>query len=182
MLVSRHSGVDLPIVEAAVARAGRVGASVEEPPEAAVSRPLSGDEKAERELLRLVLANDASLRAIGVDGDWLNDPAHRAAFDRIWPAIEALAPGVPPDLGRLIGSAEGAEDALLRRLAMAARPLEAAGSIVNRLKASAYARRIDTLRSELEAVDPEGDPQGYSDRFEELIALERQRRQLRSER
>ena len=41
--------------------------------------------------------------------------------------------------------------------------------------------RIDTLRHNLEEIDPDAEAEEYSARFTELIALERQRRELRSE-
>ncbi len=59
-------------------------------------------------------------------------------------------------------------------------PLPDAGEVVNRLKVGAVERRIDIMRRRLEELDPDGDAREYSESFGELIALERERRELRS--
>ena len=65
VLLSRRTGVDLAVVEQAIAQAGR---RVQREREADVEpadefvRKLTGEEKAELELLRLVLANDPGIR------------------------------------------------------------------------------------------------------------------------
>ena len=59
-------------------------------------------------------------------------------------------------------------------------PTGNAVDLVNRLKVGALERRIDSVRTVLESLDPDRDAQEYSERFEELIALERRRRELRS--
>jgi len=51
---------------------------------------------------------------------------------------------------------------------------------VRRLEQEAVERHIDVLQKELDGVDADADPQGYSDRFEHLIALQNERRKLRS--
>jgi DNA primase len=180
VLISRRTGVDLPVVEAAVARAARRSATEASPPPRQ-QRPLTGEEKAELELLRLVMANDPQLRALQIDPEHFSDPEHRAAFERLWAAVEPLTPGDPPNLGALIGGGDAPEDGVLRRLALEPRPLIDAEGVVNRLKEATVRRRIDSVRAELEGLDPDEDPQGYSDRFAELIALERQLRELRSD-
>jgi DNA primase len=66
VLLSRRTGVDLPVVEQAVARAARRAAGrPDEERRAPHTKPLTGEEKVERELLRLVLANDPELRGRG---------------------------------------------------------------------------------------------------------------------
>ena len=51
---------------------------------------------------------------------------------------------------------------------------------MKRLKQEAVERRIEQVQSELAGVDADADPQGYSERFESLIALQNERRDLRS--
>ncbi len=183
VLLSRRTGVDLPVVEQAVARASRRAAGAPGDEQAVRrDRPLTGEEKVERELLRLVLANDPDLRAHDLDGELFEVEEHRTAFDRLWPHIVALDPGRPPDLGKLIGSDEGDTlGDLLRRLALEERPLADVAELVVRLKVRGIERRIDTLRATLETLDPDANQQGYSETFAELIALERQRRDMRRE-
>jgi DNA primase len=69
----------------------------------------------------------------------------------------------------------------MRRLALEERPLADVAELVVRLKVRGIERRIDTLRATLETLDPDADQQGYSETFAELIALERQRREMRRE-
>ena len=99
----------------------------------------------------------------------------------IWPAVEGAPPGGVLDLGRLIGEDDSLAGRLLRRLAFDDRPLAEIDDLVNKLKVTGLVRRIDTLRRVLEQIDPDQDAEAYSDRFNELIALERERRELRSE-
>jgi DNA primase len=179
VLVSRRTGVDLRVVEDAVGRA--VGQQGRGSRAQSNSRErLTGEQKAEREVLRLVLANDPALRTVDIDAELFEDPAHRAAFEQLWPAIGELEPGVPPDLGKLIGDDESEEGSLLRRIALEGRPMGDATDLINRLKVGVVERRIDKVRSVLESLDPDRDAQEYSERFEELITLERHRRELRS--
>jgi hypothetical protein len=135
---------------------------------------------AERELLRLLLANDREIRSLDPDPSVFEGDLHRRAYAVIGPAISSLDPGATPDLGAILGSVDSEEFELLRRLAIDDRPLSDAVEVVKRLKLSGVERRIETMRSELAATDPDTDPQGYSETFESLIALEQQRRELRS--
>ena len=144
-------------------------------------RKLTGDEKAEQEVLRILLANDGDWRDAGVARDLFTLDVHRTAFEVIWPAVEGAPPGGVLDLGRLIGEDDSLAGRLLRRLAFDDRPLAEIDDLVNKLKVTGLVRRIDTLRRVLEQIDPDQDAEAYSDRFNELIALERERRELRSE-
>ena len=182
VLLSRRTGVDLAVVDAAIGRARRKAVGGRRPGGAAEpERKLTGNEKAEQELLRIMLANDEGWRDAGVGRDLFTLEVHQAAFDVLWPALEAAAPGAVLDLGSLIGEDDSHAGRLLRKLAFDEQPLAQADDLVNRLKVSGVERRIDNLRRALESVDPDAEPQVYSDRFNELIALERQRRELRSE-
>ena len=138
---------------------------------------MSGQEKAEIELLRLVLANAAG--GVAIEPTWFSNGDHLRAYEVVGPAVAGLAPGEQPDLGALLSEDERPAAALLRRIAMEGRPLESLDSVVNRLKVGAVERRIEEERLALEEVDPSS--QEYSDRFGQLIALERQRRELREQ-
>ncbi len=176
VMVSRRTGVDLAVVERAVDGAlpsGRRTAPAEE------RRRLSGLERAERELLRLVLANDPSIRSLDLDADLFSDDAHRTGFGKVAPAILALPPGTPPDLGSLLADDTSPIISLLSELALEDRPLADAGDVVTKLRVGRIDERIEELRRRLEGLDPNGQPQEYSGTFEELIALERERRALR---
>ena len=65
-------------------------------------------------------------------------------------------------------------------LAMQQRPLPDADDVMKRLKQEAVERRIEEVQTELAAIDADVDAQGYSERFERLIALQNERRELRS--
>jgi DNA primase len=183
VLLSKRTGVGLSVVEQAMrARAAQVRSDeppdMEAPPdELAPSRPrrLTGQDKAELELLRLLLANEMGDRDI--DPEWFGEEAHLRAYEIIGPVVAGLDEAETPDLGALLGDDERPPAVLLRRIAMEARPLESADSVVNRLKVGAVDRRIERERRALETVDPAS--QEYSERFAELIALERERRRLR---
>ena len=149
-------------------------------PGAEKSRRLSGQEKAERSLLRLLLANDPGLRGEEVTADLFTDDEHRRAYELLAPAIDPLEPGEPPDLGSLLGTDESDLGGMLRALAMQDRPLDGAVETVKRLKVGHLERRIETLRARLERMNPEREPEDYSTLFGELIGLESRRRELRS--
>jgi len=178
--VARRTGVALEVVTAAVEQAARQG-----PPEAARPSPaperLTGEEKAEAELLRLMLANHPGVRSARVSEVLFTRPEHLAAYRLLAPALEALPPGEAPDLGALLGTAEAADvSAMLAALAMADRPLaDDAVGLVARLEAGALDRRIEELRRRLtEAERASGE--APSALLEELIGLEHRRRELRS--
>lgn len=176
VLVSRRTGVDIDVVEASIGGRGRGDGS---PPRRGAAR-LSASDLAERELLRLLLANDREIRSEEVDASLFGSELHRRAYAIIGPAVAALDADATPDLGAILGSTDTEEHELLRRLAVDDRPLSGAVEVVKRLKLSGVERRIDLMRTELAASDPDADPQGYSEKFESLIALEQQRRELRS--
>jgi DNA primase len=175
VLVSRRTGVEMSAVESAMR--GRNAPAPVAPPVDEV--PLTGSQRTEQEVLRLLLANDRSIRSHDVSPESFSLPKHRAAFEIVSDLVGALEPGVPPDLGSAIGSDDRPEAVLLRSLAMVQRPLADASDVVRRLEQEAVERRIGVLQTELDGFDATGDPQGYSDRFEHLIALQNERRKLR---
>ena len=186
VLLSRRTGVDLEMVEQAMRRRPNTERRNEppdmKPPTEADERPtqprrLSGQEKAEIELLRLLLANATS--GTEIEPLWFSNQDHLRAYEIIGPAVAGLRATEQPDLGALFSDDERPAAVLLRRIAMEGRPLDSLDSVVNRLKVGAVERRIEEERRALETVDPAS--QEYSDQFGQLIALERQRRQLREQ-
>jgi DNA primase len=176
--VSRRTGVELRLVEAAVSQALRSkkteAPSQQRPP----ARRLSGTEKAEQELLRLIMDNNPALRRLEIDDSLFTDDVHRAAFGVIWPEVTELGPAAPPDLGRIIGTGETEELSLLAELALLDRPTSDPEDVINRLKVGTITRRIEELQRSLDNLTP--DDQGYSDRLEELLTLQQQKQRLRS--
>jgi DNA primase len=186
VLLSKRTGVDLTVVEQAMRSRPRSDRAneppeMEPPPEfdeaAPRARRLSGQEKAELEMLRLLLANATG--DLTLDPVWFGTEAHLRAYEIIGPVVAGLPAGEQPDLGALLADDDRPAARLLRRIAMEQRPLESLDSVANRLKVGAVERRIEDKRRALEAVDPA--TQDYSDRFTELIALERERRELREQ-
>jgi DNA primase len=182
--VARATGVALEVVTSAVEQAahsvqgqGRPGASL------LVAEPLSGQEKAERDLLRLMLANHPDIRGAGIDESLFTDRGHQAAFRLLWPALEDLAPGAPPDLGALLGDESAGEVApMLAALAMSTGPRVEDMDVdetVRGLQARALDRRLEMLRRRVNEAERAGGDTP-SDLLEELIALERRRKALRS--
>lgn len=176
--ISRRTGVDLRMVEEAVAKSARARSTGPAQAPAASGRKLSGTQKAEQELLRLVMANNTEVRQRDIDEDLFSDDLHRAAFVFIWPEIVALEIGAAPDLGRIIGSGDTAEARMLAELALLDRPESSPGDVINRLKVGALTGRIEQLQRSLDNLTP--DDQDYSDKLEELLALQQQKQRLRS--
>ncbi len=176
--ISRRTGVDLRLVEEAVLKASRARASEVAKPKPVTQRRLSGIEKAEQELLRLVMANNTELRGLEVDESIFSDDLHRSAFAIVGPAIEALPPGVAPDLGKLIGGGDSPEVQLLAELALLDRKESDPGDVINRLKLGAVSRRIKELQRVVNSLD--SDDQDRSNAAQELLALQQQKQRLRS--
>lgn len=177
VFVARRTGVELDVIAGAVDQAVRRA----EPP---VSRPerstrLSGAEKAEREWLRLLLANHPGARDADIGPDVFGRREHAEAWALLAPVVAALDPGEPPDLGSLLGTDETELSRMLTELAFEDRPLADPVELGKRLKLGALDGRIQELRNEIAGLDAEGEPEAYSDRFRELIALEQERRNLR---
>jgi len=169
------------VVTAAVEQAARQAPADAPPPTPRASDRLTGEEKAEQELLRLMLANDPGLQAAGVGEELFTRPEHRAAYHLLAPVVAALDPGTPPDLGALLGTRDAADLAdMLAALAMVERPLpDDPAEVVARLRAWALDRRIEAVRRRVAEAERSsgGAP---SSLLEELIGLERRRRDLRS--
>ena len=176
VFVARRTGVDMDIVagaiEAAVPHAETGPGSPGRP-----SAALSGSEKAELEVLRLLLANDPGVHGVDLGGVF-SRPDHVAAYELLAPTLAAMEPGEPPDLGSLIGDDDSEVAAMLRGLAFGDAPLADADEVVRKVQVGALDGRIQELRRIVESLDADAEPEAYSARFGELIALERQRREL----
>jgi len=178
---ARRTGVDREMVLDAVDGAARRAAQEAPSHPAPAADRLTGEEKAEQEVLRLMLANHPGIHTAGVGEDLFTRPEHRAAYLLLAPVVAALDPGTPPDLGALLATPEAEElSVMLSSLAMAERPLpEDLGEVVGRLQARALDRRIEALRRRVAEAERRagGTPSAL---LEELIGLERRRRELRS--
>ncbi len=174
VFVARRTGVDLDVVTEAM---GGRRAVYRDPPREPVPerpRPLTGAEKAERELLRLLLANDPGVRDLDVTGLFTR-PDHQAAFELIAPAIGALTPGEPPDLGSLLGDDDSEVAIMLRGIAFLDHDAPEAEEVVRKVQAEALDGRIDELERLVESAAAES--KDYSSAYAELIALQRERRE-----
>jgi DNA primase len=172
VLLARRTGVELDVVVAAVERAARHAGPEPARPDAPPAR-LRGYERTEQEVLRLLLANHPGLRDRGIDASWFTRPEHHRAFEAVAPAIAGLPAGEAPDLGSLSGDDDELQS-LLSRLATTGEKLPDPDDVVLRLEVAALDRRIDEVEAELKALAPGAD--GYSAKFEELIALQQDRK------
>ncbi|NNC93711.1 MAG: DNA primase, partial [Acidimicrobiia bacterium] len=134
VFLSRKTGVDLPVIEQAVGAAAR-SAPAESAPAAtpAYRPPESGRGRAEQEYLRLMLANDPSLRGAGLEAAAFADPRHREAFELLSPVLAGLEPDSVPELGSLIGDDSNEVASLLRHLALVDRPLTPSTDLARRI-------------------------------------------------
>jgi len=159
VLVSRRTGVDVAAVESTLTGTRRAS----EPPPMVDEGPLTGSQRTEREVLRLLLANNVEIRSHEVSPDLFSDPLSRAAFEIIMPLVASIEPGMSPDLGAAIGSDDRPEAELLRRLAMQEVPLVEASDVMNMLRQRAIKRRIESLKAEIDRSDVSADELGYSE-------------------
>jgi len=179
VFLARKTGVEMDVVQTAVEQSvRRTSSPVQE--QRPVAEQAGGRERAELELLRLMLANHQGQREVEYESAILTSPAHVEAYELLRPALEGLGPGEPPDLGSLLSERDDEMAEMLSGLALIDRPLADPEEIVKKLEAEALDGRIQVLRRQVADLDPASEPEEYSERFEELIALERQRRELRS--
>ncbi len=175
VFLARRTGVELDVVVDAVARAVRAAGGRQPEPPPAPARRLTGEEKEEREMLRMLLANDPGVRDVELEASLFTALDHREAYDLVAPAVLALAPGEAPDLGALLGDDETPLGEMLRGLAFDQRPFGDATELVEKIQGAALDRRIHDLRRRLDTIDRGAEPEEYSDIFHELIGLERSR-------
>jgi DNA primase len=175
--VARRVGTEYEVVMAEIKRGPKFSRSEPSPPEP-LPRRRTGVERAERELLRALIANDARLTGVEVDAALFTEGVFRDAFLQLAPALVDLPPGEPPDLAALIGDGDTSAPALLRGLALDALPISDPVALVDRLRAWGIERDVAELRSHLDRTDPSEEPETYSALFEQLIGLERKKRDL----
>ena len=175
--VARRVGTDFEVVMTEIRR-GSVARRSEPRPSEPEPRRRSGVERAERELLRALLANDARLSDTEVDAALFTDGVFRDAYLLLAPAIAGLPSGEPPDLAALIAQGDTGPPALLRALALDALPISDPVALVDRLRGWRIERDVAELRRVLDRTDPSEEPETYSALFEQLITLGRKKRQL----
>ncbi|HSR44225.1 MAG TPA: DNA primase [Acidimicrobiia bacterium] len=181
--VSRATGVDLAAVQRAVQQAFRETdgrsesrAAIRQPPAVRPRSALSGPELAERELLRLMLANDGRLPAEELDVDLFTLSEHRAYFEALHPLMTSTPPGKVIDLNALPdGFAEQLSAVVLDDLPLDNDP----AALVRRLERWRTERRIGVIRHQVESEAPGSE--AHSNLLRQLIALERRKRELDSE-
>jgi DNA primase len=178
VFVSRRTSVDLDVVLPAVrAAAGGDDAPARPEMERRIVPPATGEGRAERELLRSLLANAEGIGDL--DEGLFSVPVHAEAYRMIAPAIAALGPGEQPDLGSLFGGDETETGALLRSLAMDPTPLAPeASEVVRLLRAAALEREIKEVQREVDEMERAGRGEEASGLLERLIALQRDRMDL----
>ena len=172
--VARRTGVDRAVITRAAQPDGAVPVSAIR----ATAPPTTAQERAERELLRLVLANDPGVRRHDVDAEWFAVPRHRAGFELVGPAISALPAGEDPNLGRLLDAADDDLAAFLRRTALDEAPLGDVDDVVRKLRLERVEAETSRIHRAIEAAEAVGDTP--SDLVGELIVLQRERDRIRS--
>lgn len=175
--VARRVGTEFEVVMAEI-RSGSASRRSEPRAPAPEVPKRSGVERAERELLRALLTNDPRLHDTEVDSGLFSDGTVRDGYLLLAPTIAGLPPGEPPDLAVLIGEGDAGAPALLRALALETLPVSDPVALVDRLRAWRIERNIAELRHTLDLTNPSEEPETYSALFEELIALERKKRDL----
>ena len=123
-------------------------------------------DRAERDLLRHLMAGTARRESVTQD---LFEDEHAFRLARwLLEAGRHLDPGtpVPPT-----GIEDQAMSAMARRLAVLEDPLLPVEDVLAHLEARFATRRKAELRLRLDALDPDSDPEGYSQTMRELIAL-----------
>jgi DNA primase len=172
--VARKTGVDRGVITRAAQPEGAVPASaIPVPPQATTAQ-----ERAERELLRLVLANDPGVRRHDVDAEWFAVGLHRAGFELVGPAISALPAGESPNLGRLLDGADDDLAAFVRRTALDVAPLGDADDVVRKLRLERVEAEASRIHRAIEAAEAAGDTP--SQLLGELMVLQRERDRIRS--
>ena len=188
VMVSRKTGVDLPYVEQAMRSStrspGRVDGAVEPPPEESdapepIRSPLF---RTELELIRVMLANDERLADIEMSPDLLASDETSEMFSRVAEIAVDVPPGELLELGAAIGSDDSTIAARMRELALDERPLSEPAELVARLEVGRIDTEIASVRRKLQLIDRDADTQGYSELWQRLIALERDKRERRSDR
>ena len=130
----------------------------------------SGSLRAERELLRLVVANPEHLAGVEISDELFADPTVAEA----WRRVEGRRRDTPPGTALPLPVGDDPVTSLLRELAFDDRPLADPGELVVRLRRFRLDDRIAVLRERLATLDPSG--REYAETFQELIRLEQEKR------
>jgi hypothetical protein len=125
-----------------------------------------------------MLDNHPGVASADIDVTVITSPLNVAAYAMLEPVVAGLEVGAAPDLGSLLGEDDSEPAVLLRELAMDQRPMAEPEDLVRKLQVGALERRIENLQAQLRRVDPEHDKEEHAALFSELIALERERRDL----
>jgi DNA primase len=188
VMVARKTGVEVGYVENAVRtarstakRTDKTGPRDTEPPDAGYSHDetppyRSPMYRTELELLRVLLANDESLTDVDVESGLFASDETKAMYARVNVIAEGIRPGEVLDLGAAIGGDDSPEAATNGELALLDRPLPSAEDLVNRLEVGRIDGEIATVTRKLRQVDERADPQGYSELWHDLIALQQKKR------
>ena len=187
VMVSRKTGVEVSFIEQAIRASGRrtsavapderqEGSAVEPPP--AHRSPLF---RTELELIRVLLGNDARLVDVEITDELFASDETLAMYTRIGEISTGTAPGSVLDLGAAIGSDDSPIGAAMRKLALEDRPLSDPAELISRLQVGRIDAEIETIRRKLQTIDERADVQGYSELWQQLIALEQDKRALRSD-
>jgi DNA primase len=189
MLVTRRTGVESRLVESTIRGASKESRNATRPnradgppvPQAPppTETPAGPTHATEIELIRTMLANDERLFGAEVDDTLFTHPDTAAGYQVARDLIEGSAAGVPPNLGEAIGSSDDPVSQMLRRLAMDPKPVLDPVELVAHLRASAIERQISEIQTLLQQSDRAADEQGYSELLNRLVALQRDRKQLR---
>ncbi len=153
--VARRTGVDLDLIESTLRGRPRSGGT-EAPVSAGPTAGMSGQDKAERQLLRALA--DGAIESSAIDETWFGSETHKRL--------------VPLMAGEIATGDEGL-DRYLRGIVMDTTPLPPIEELLARLRGWAAERRIKELESELEHMDPAG--QDYSKALAELVRLNQER-------
>jgi DNA primase len=162
--VARLVGVDLATVEQAVRPSRRRN----DRDARQVQRPL---DRAESELLRVVLTNPADLGEVSA-ADFTDERLARA-FSAIAGELATTAPGSPVDISHV---ADLEIQAILRGLAMDTMPLPEWSDVQKRVKGKRLDGAIDLLEEQLANAEPGSE--SHSDLLRRLIALQKEKRAL----
>ncbi len=178
-LVSRLTGVDAAVVRDSMRPARR--SEQGRPADVAPSEATTATYRTESELLRVVLANDERLANVTITPDLFSNESTASAYAVASSIVQGLTPGSAPNLGKAIGAEDSPEGRLLRKLALDTAPIPDPQDLVTILERAKVDRRIEDVRRDLQKVDQSTDEQGYSELLQQLIALEQEKRHLRSD-
>ena len=192
--VARRTGVDVGYVEQAIrsaASSGRRTARAE--PDPFESSDVEGDHqtdhphrstmyRAELELIRVLLLNDAGLAGVEMDPGLFASDETRSMFARVTVIAEGVPPGDALDLGAALGDDDSPEARTMKELVLVDRPLPSVEDLVSRLEVGRIDGQISTVTRQLRQVDEQADPETYSQLWRELISLQQRKRDRREDR